>query len=494
MKVKVNHYKVVALPSEPSPNSFYFIEDGDFFSLHLTNSEGVPKLLVEDATTLAEILDAYEEDIENSLKKDENLSGLLDIIIAKQNLELENVANLAPEDLPVSTDQEAAIAGALASANSYTDAQVTSLWKDQGSYDASGNTFPVAANTFPVVATIKKGFIWTVSVGGTLGGHVVNAGDTVRALVNAPGKTDANWAIGEQNIGYVPENAANKDVSGGYAGLTLFKLNFWNALGTFKSFFTNSNTAARTYTFQNRDGTIADDTDITGAKARANHTGTQLAATISDFAASALAAVVDAVATLQNKTLNNTNVITVKDANFTIEDDGDATKQFKFQASGITAGQTRTATLPNKSGTLAMLDDISASSDIGMVFSQSSAATSGNTVSANATTYMSQVSNTFNTTESARQMIVPVAGTLKRLYIKTSSAQPGGGALTLTLRKNGADTVVVVTIAASGAAGTYSNTADTVAVAAGDLVSIKAVNADGVNVSAAIHQWAFVVQ
>jgi hypothetical protein len=49
----------------------------------------------------------------------------------------------------------------------------------------------------------------------------------------------------------------NKDASGGYAGLTLFKINFKNALNTFISFFTNTNTAARTYTFPDKDGTVA---------------------------------------------------------------------------------------------------------------------------------------------------------------------------------------------------------------------------------------------
>lgn len=58
------------------------------------------------------------------------------------------------------------------------------------------------------------------------------------------------------------ELTANKDASNGYAGLTLLKINFKNVLNTFTSFFTNSNTAARTYTFQDRDGTIADDTDL----------------------------------------------------------------------------------------------------------------------------------------------------------------------------------------------------------------------------------------
>jgi len=52
------------------------------------------------------------------------------------------------------------------------------------------------------------------------------------------------------------EVTTNKDASGGYAGLTLLKINFKNVLGTFTSFFTNSNTASRTYTFPDRSITV----------------------------------------------------------------------------------------------------------------------------------------------------------------------------------------------------------------------------------------------
>lgn len=55
---------------------------------------------------------------------------------------------------------------------------------------------------------------------------------------------------------------------------------------------------------------------------------------------------------LQNKTLDNTNVITIKDANLQLQDDADTTKQAKFQLSDITAGQNRTITLPDASDTL----------------------------------------------------------------------------------------------------------------------------------------------
>ena len=59
------------------------------------------------------------------------------------------------------------------------------------------------------------------------------------------------------------EAVANKDTTWGYTWLTLFKINFKNALNTFTSFFTNANTAARTYTFPNKDGIVAMTSDIT---------------------------------------------------------------------------------------------------------------------------------------------------------------------------------------------------------------------------------------
>lgn len=60
----------------------------------------------------------------------------------------------------------------------------------------------------------------------------------------------------------VAEIQTHKDAAGGYVGKTLEKINFWNTARTFLSFFTNANTAARTYTLQDRNGTIADDTDL----------------------------------------------------------------------------------------------------------------------------------------------------------------------------------------------------------------------------------------
>ncbi|MGZ4158817.1 MAG: hypothetical protein ACXVED_17305, partial [Bacteroidia bacterium] len=60
---------------------------------------------------------------------------------------------------------------------------------------------------------VNKGDLWTVSVAGTLGGQSVVVGDIIRALVNTPGQTSSNWAITQNNIGYVAENSANKVTS-----------------------------------------------------------------------------------------------------------------------------------------------------------------------------------------------------------------------------------------------------------------------------------------
>lgn len=73
-----------------------------------------------------------------------------------------------------------------------------------------------------------------------------------------------------------------------------------------------------------------------------------------------------ATQTLTNKTLTSpiitTPTLTVLDNALTIQDNGDPTKQAVFEASGITAGQTRTITLPDASGTATLLGNSSTGS------------------------------------------------------------------------------------------------------------------------------------
>ena len=63
-------------------------------------------------------------------------------------------------------------------------------------------------------------------------------------------------------VSTIDPDLSSRDQPFGFSGLALLKINFKNALNTVTSFFTNANTVARTYTFQDRDGTIADNTDL----------------------------------------------------------------------------------------------------------------------------------------------------------------------------------------------------------------------------------------
>jgi len=90
-------------------------------------------------------------------------------------------------------------------------------------------------------------------------GNVDNTSDAGKPVSTAQGT-----AIG------LKQTASEKDASGGYAGLTLLKLNMRNVADTITSWFTNTNTAARTYTLPNKDGTVAMTSDITGTNSGTN--------------------------------------------------------------------------------------------------------------------------------------------------------------------------------------------------------------------------------
>jgi len=95
------------------------------------------------------------------------------------------------------------------------DSVVTKVWKDQGNYDVSGGTaWPTSANTIGAVA-IKAGNLWVVTGAATngttlTGGKIVSNGDTIRALIDAATNAGADWGVNEANLGYTPENQANK--------------------------------------------------------------------------------------------------------------------------------------------------------------------------------------------------------------------------------------------------------------------------------------------
>ena len=77
----------------------------------------------------------------------------------------------------------------------------------------------------------------------------------------------------------------------------------------------------------------------------------------------------------------------------------------------------------------------------------------------------------FSTIESDYEALIPTAGTISKLRIKLASAPGAGKSLTFTLRKNGVDQTLTVTIADTAISG--NDTIHEVSVAAGDKVCIK---------------------
>lgn len=85
-------------------------------------------------------------------------------------------------------------------------------------------------------------------------------------------------------------------------------------------------------------------------------------------------------------------------------------------------------------------------------------------------------SSNVNATETTQRMIIPIATTYYNFCILTSTLQPATGSSIFTILKNGVDTGIVITIAAGSAAGTFSDTTNSVAFSQFDTVSIKWVN------------------
>ena len=73
--------------------------------------------------------------------------------------------------------------------------------------------------------------------------------------------------------------ASEKDASGGYAGLIGQAINLWNSGKTFHSTFSFEGTAHRTHALQNKSGTLALTSDITGLNSGTN-TGDETLATL----------------------------------------------------------------------------------------------------------------------------------------------------------------------------------------------------------------------
>ena len=138
----------------------------------------------------------------------------------------------------------------------HINSRLIGLWDDRGSYDASVNLFPSSGGS-GTAGAIMKGDIWTINVQGTLGGIVMHVGDTVRALVDSPAQTTANWALLENAIGYVPEDVTNKVTT--FGGNTTSDIKYPSVKAIVDN-YTSSNTGD-----QDLSGLVVKNTAIVGA-------------------------------------------------------------------------------------------------------------------------------------------------------------------------------------------------------------------------------------
>lgn len=101
----------------------------------------------------------------------------------------------------------------------------------------------------------------------------------------------------------------------------------------------------------------------------------------------------------------------------------------------------------------------------------------GNVVASTSTSYLAFQSGNLSTTEGVVQLPVPFAAVVRKLYVITGNSQPASGALTATLRRNGADTNLAATVAANAAAGTVRDLVNAARLNPGDLIDIELTNA-----------------
>ena len=189
---------------------------------------------------------------------------------------------------------------------SYSNNATTTLVTNVGAAATSltvasgeGAFFPSSGTFLMTLCKVSSGieYAWEIV-------SATRVGDVFTITRAQEGTTAGSYLIGDRvshrvTAGQVAEleTASNKDTSGGYPGLTLFKLNLRNAANTVTSWFTTAATAARTWTMPDKDGTVAMLDDITGTNSGTN-TGDNAANTTyaSDYRAANFVAGTDYVA------------------------------------------------------------------------------------------------------------------------------------------------------------------------------------------------------
>ena len=142
--------------------------------------------------------------------------------------------------------------------------------------DGATVTFPLTAGqgarfgTIPANDHIRIVLLTAAGVVAEVVHVTARTGDNLTVVRGQDGTSAVSHTIGttlEARIGKSTMTAMQqkeqKDATGGYAGLTLFALNLKNAANTFTNFLTNATTAVRTWTFPDKNITVAGTTNET---------------------------------------------------------------------------------------------------------------------------------------------------------------------------------------------------------------------------------------
>lgn len=205
------------------------------------------------------------------------------VVLAKGDVGLGNVDNTADSAKPVSTAQATADTAVQTAAAS--DATTKANAAQAAAIAAS------APSTHPGSGGGSHANVVAAGASGFMTGTDKTKLDAVTGTNTGDGAVNALYS----GLAAAKQDVTAKDATGGYAGLTLFKLNLRNVANTITSWFTNANTVARTYTLKDADGTIAFTSDITGTNSGTNtgdETGVRVATL--NHAAALKSALVDA--------------------------------------------------------------------------------------------------------------------------------------------------------------------------------------------------------
>ncbi len=130
-------------------------------------------------------------------------------------------------------------------------------------YDSSG--VPATSSSLNS-SVIRAEFLKVQNIGDLL--PVMSENGNYFCCVNAGGTglTSVSPSAAATKMG--SELISERDAESSHVGMTLFKINFMDSIGEVKSFLTNANTVSRTYTFPDKDGTIATTADTETVNAR----------------------------------------------------------------------------------------------------------------------------------------------------------------------------------------------------------------------------------